>query len=674
MKCIINITLFLLILLSLSIFSVSAQPSEPGYPAALRYHLPISSVPVIILPYFDNEELIAKDTCAECGEGYGVDANVSFDFWEKSRLQIIDNQFEKVEIYRVMAVSPTAEALHVLFNHFELFPDELMFIYSPNDSLRVLGAFSMHNNKPDSTFISNFIADNTLIIEINRRPKVLNQERGVVKVQKFLHVYKDRWSFGNALGCHENVICAPWYNEWCNQIRSVVKFVRYQHDRGSNANQWRTCTGVVVNNLSNNFEPLILTAHHCTLDGDQLPFWFAYFNYQSITCDPSTNGNDLMFVSGIDVIADDHDNSGCPDIAIMRLRQEIPLQYNVFYSGWNRRAWSSLPNDGRGIGIHHPAGDVKKISEGYRVNPLLSSCVKVNWTTGYTEGGSSGSPLFVTSREIIGVLSWGWHTEDDCDDDANFFYSWLNKSWSTLSPFLAPSNEEALTHTGIDPISACQPIIYLNNQFFPGDDWQIKNQITIQAAQQVNVANVTPTVIGNSEPGHFITQHNSDYIIRAGNRITISPGFKINAPDRIGSSGIYSGTFTFGNQNRVSFQIAPCTPFIDDCGFNHQNASVVQGTPKGSGWDVLNVSNAGAISMQGVNIYPNPVSHVLYITLSEEKQQGSFAIYNLMGCKVMEGGLNAGYNASDISELSAGLYLLHIKTPEGGLHYKLVKE
>lgn len=668
MKHIMNTALVLLILLSLSIFSVKSQPSEPGYPAALKYHLPSSSLPFVNLPYFNNEELIASDTCAECGEGYGIDANVSFDFWEKSQLHLMDNQFDKVEIYRIKILSPSAEALHVIFNHFELTENELMFIYSPNDTNRILGAYSRHNNKPDLSFISNRIADKELIIEVNKRSNNINDIKGILKVGRFIHVYKDRDEFGNSLNCHENVICAPWYNDWCNQIRSVIKLLRHKANEG-----WFLCSGAVVNNLNNDFDPLILTANHCVNNGDDHANWMVFFNFQSITCTPSTNGNDLMTVSGMDVISTDDDWDACPDIALMRLRQEIPLQYNVFFSGWNRRAWSSLPNDGRGIGIHHPAGDVKKISEGYRVNPLLSSCVKVNWTTGYTEGGSSGSPLFVTSREIIGVLSWSWHEEDDCDDDANFFYSWLNKSWSTLSPFLAPGNEGALTHTGIDPISACQPIINLNNRFFPGNDWQIKNQITIQAAQQVNVANITATSIEQSP--FNVPAFNSDYIIRAGNHVTIHPGFKINAPDRTPGSGIYNfGYFPQGHQNRVSFQIAPCTPFIDDCGFNHQNALVVQGTPKGPKWDVLNVSNAGAISMQGVNIYPNPVSHVLYITLSEEKQQGSFVIYNLMGCKVMEGELNAGYNASDISKLSAGLYLLHIKTPEGGLHYKLVKE
>ncbi len=660
----------LLIILVSSLVTAQAQLSEPGYPIGLKNKLDYIEVPVLNIISINNEEKLRQlDTCKTCAEPYGFDKDYEFDFWNVAKLDIIQVGNEMFEVYRYRIHSDSAGGLHVKFADYSLGKNCKMYLYSPFDSLRVLGAYTENNNKSDKSFYSNRIHGGDMIIEINRPVNTAHLLKGNLFIKGFTYSYLRRNRFGLSLNCHENVICAPWYNEWCNQIRSVVKFLW----EDVNEERW-WCSGAVVNNLNNNFDPLILTAWHCTENGSDHANWMFWFNFQSITCDPSTNGNDLMTVNGVDVLADDHDNSGCPDITIIRLRQDIPLQYNVFYSGWNRRAWSSLPNDGRGIGIHHPAGDVKKISEGYRVNPLLSSCVKVNWTTGYTEGGSSGSPLFVTSKEIIGVLSWSWHEEDDCDDDANFFYSWLNKSWSTLSPFLAPSNEGALTHTGIDPISACQPIINLNNRLFPGNDWQIKNQITIQAAQQVNVANMTPTVIGNSEHGHFITQHNSDYIIRAGNRITILPGFKINAPDRIGSSGIYSSTFTFGNQNRVSLQIAPCTPFIDDCGFNHQNASVVQGTPKGSGWDVLNVSNAGAISMQGVNIYPNPVSHVLYITLSEEKQQGSFAIYNLMGCKVMEGGLNAGYNASDISELSAGLYLLHIKTPEGGLHYKLVKE
>ncbi|MCC6684137.1 MAG: trypsin-like serine protease, partial [Bacteroidia bacterium] len=531
MRTIFNLLVTLFLSLSMLI-TAKAQPSEPGYPAALMYQLATSNLPIINLPSFNNQELIAADTCDACGEGYGVDANVSFNFWENNLLTLIENPVEKVEIYRTKIVSPTAQALHVIFSHFELTENEQMFIYSPNDTNRVLGAYSMHNNKPDLSFISNRIADKELIIEVNRRPKNQNNTRGDLIVGRFIHVFKNRDEFGSSLNCHVNVICSPWYNTWCNQIRSVIKLLRHKENQG-----WYLCSGALINNLNYNFDPLILTANHCVDNGDDYANWVVFFNFQSITCSPSTNGNDLMTVSGVNVIATDNDWSSCPDIALLRLRQSIPEQYNVFFSGWNRRAWSSLPGDDRGIGIHHPAGDVKKISEGYRVNPLLSSCVKVNWTTGYTEGGSSGSPLFITSKEIIGVLSWSWHEEDHCADDANFFYSWLHKSWTTLWPYLAPTNSDALTLDGIDPISSCQPVLNLNRRFFPGNDWQIKNQITIQAAQQVNVANMTETTIEQSP--FNVPSFNSDYIIRAGNKITISPGFKVNSPFRFPGSGIY---------------------------------------------------------------------------------------------------------------------------------------
>ncbi|MCB9250831.1 MAG: trypsin-like peptidase domain-containing protein [Flavobacteriales bacterium] len=511
--------IFYLFALSCLSFQSTAQPPQCGYSAALYYHLPNNTIPIINLPYFNNEELIERDTCTKCGLGYGVDAIANFDFWERCQLQIVSNGYEYVEVYRLKIVSPSAKALHLIFDKFSLGPNSLMFLYSPNDTNRILGAYSMDNNKTDSSFISNSIQDGQMIIEINRRPSYQNENKGILKVNKFIHVYKSRSDFGSSLNCHENVICAPWANEWCNQIRSVVKLLRHKINDG-----WFLCSGVVVNNTNNDFDPIILTANHCVESGDDFGNWKAFFNFQSITCSPTSNGNDLMTLNGMDIVVQDADFNGCPDIAILRLREEIPAQYNVFFSGWNRRAWSSLPSDDRGIGIHHPAGDVKKISEGFRVNPLLSSCVKVNWTTGYAEGGSSGSPLFVTSKEVIGVLSWNWHEEDNCDDDANFFYSWIHKSWTSLQPHLAPSNEEALTHSGLDPILACQPILILTKSFFPGNDWQKKNRITIQAANQIVAANSIENSPFNSPP------FNSDYIITAGDRITILPGFRINTP------------------------------------------------------------------------------------------------------------------------------------------------
>jgi len=392
---------YTILLLFISTFSLGkSQPSVSGYPAGRLYQLSTSNIPIINLPFFNNDTLIAADTCESCGEAFGVDAMSEFDFWENAEMQIVYNEFDSVEIYRVRIVSPSANALHVIFSSFKLNHDEQMFIYSPNDSNRILGAFTIHNNKPDSSFTGNAIFDSEMIIEVNKRPKSINEIKGILKVRKFIHVFKNRNEFGVSLNCNNNVICAPWYNDFCNQIRSVVKY--YLHQEGFI--NWFICSGAVVNGGNGNFDPIILTAGHCIQNGTDHANWEIYFNFQSITCNPSSNGNDLMMMTGVNTLASDGGaNNDCPDIAVMRLREPIPLQYNVFHSGWSRLNLT-YPQDG--VGIHHPRGDVKKISFGPITNPLFNSCLKVTWTNGLTELGSSGSPLFASKQVVAVFITW----------------------------------------------------------------------------------------------------------------------------------------------------------------------------------------------------------------------------------------------------------------------------
>jgi hypothetical protein len=85
-----------------------------------------------------------------------------------------------------------------------------------------------------------------------------------------------------------------------------------------------------------------------------------------------------------------------------------------YYLGWDRTGNSGTG----GIGIHHPAGDVKKISL-YTMSPestdYLSNTVspdgnhwRLVWSSGTTEIYSSGSPLINNSRHVIGQLHGGY--------------------------------------------------------------------------------------------------------------------------------------------------------------------------------------------------------------------------------------------------------------------------
>ena len=76
--------------------------------------------------------------------------------------------------------------------------------------------------------------------------------------------------------------------------------------------------------------------------------------------------------------------------------------------GWDRSGNSGNP----GVCIHHPGGDLKKIST-VAYQPLSTTMSwKVQWKStengyGTTEQGSSGSPLLTAEHKVIGQLFTG---------------------------------------------------------------------------------------------------------------------------------------------------------------------------------------------------------------------------------------------------------------------------
>nr|MDQ3072874.1 T9SS type A sorting domain-containing protein [Bacteroidota bacterium] len=474
-----------------------------------------------------------------------------------------------------------------------------------------------------------------------------------------------RFEFGFSEICHTNVLCQPQYNDWCNELRAVVKYSFHRSvadpcDQEQNTGWFHGCSGVLVNRSPVDFEPVILTAQHCTVNGDMLNNWIFYFNFQSQTCTPDANGNDQMIVTGCSVLDTEHDECiKCPDITVLRLDENIPLQFNVFFSGWESRGWSDFPDNPRGVGIHHPMGDVKKISEGDIDNPLFQSCLHVDWDNVGTEFGSSGSPLFLTtSHRVVGTLSHGPPMlSPDGNED---WYNWLNKTWNTVGTHLNPGNNGVVGMDGIDPISACQNIVNLTRTFYPGNDWQNKNQIIIQASQQINIAaNGIETAISNT-PVYMPNSHNSDYIIRAGNHITIHPGFRINTPIHSDITGVYTTNFNLGSQNRVSFQIADCTPFIDECGFNHQALVYPDNDDdknSETGEEIGIIAPSPTLS-----VYPNPATGNLNVEFAENF---TLILIDMLGKTMVQGEKVAGGNLLlDISTYPPGVYYISVISGE----------
>ena len=114
------------------------------------------------------------------------------------------------------------------------------------------------------------------------------------------------------------------------------------------------------------------------------------------------------------------------------------------------------------VGIHHPSGDIKKISFDYNNASNSGNYWDVNnWEDGTTEPGSSGSPLFdgVTQR-IIGQLYGGTAS---CTSITYDTYGKTSTSWNLgMSNYLDPNNTGASFINGIDAIDLPDPELSYN--------------------------------------------------------------------------------------------------------------------------------------------------------------------------------------------------------------------
>lgn len=445
--------------LLLSAAEALSQSSPAAIPPSVRFGLVLpESVMQLASP--DVEAIHKVDRSIE-KEGspfrVAVMIPVDVDLSKSGRWTVVPGQGR---LWHLTVVAEGAKALAPYYDSFFIPAGGELFVYHD----RFSGIQDVHK-QPNAThnqhYASGFILGSSLTFEYFEPFGV--KELAKIHLSDIAFFYRrlverspsGSRDFGDSGDCEVNILCDEG-KSWQDEKKGVVRIL----SRVGSSLFW--CNGSLINNAREDFEPYVLTADHCAFwEGEyatpaNLQQWVFYLNYESAACDDPLIEPSFDKMTGATQIAHGGDagDSGS-DFYLVRLNSMVPASFDPFFLGWDRQNAAS----GEGVCIHHPQGDIKKIST--YDQPVAStqwsgngvqSHWRVFWTVtlnghGVTEPGSSGSPLFSQHGLIVGTLTGG---ESSCgntggaDYFGKFSYHWKsngNDASSQLEPWLDPDHK-----------------------------------------------------------------------------------------------------------------------------------------------------------------------------------------------------------------------------------------
>lgn len=417
---------------------------------------------------------------------FGKNINVDIDLVNESTLTQKNDTFT----YKYEIISPLAFSINLIFDQFELNANSILTIYNSEGNY-IYGPITAKENPLNGIFWTDLIKGDHIVIELSEVIKNNNMPNRL-HISSMVYGYKNLFaapnSYGDSNACENDIAC-PEGDDWRVEGNSVVMLLVDEANR--------FCSGSLINNTANNFRGFLLTAFHCldwntncSLSDDEKNAannWLFRFHYESPTCN-GIEGTSYITLNGATYRA----GSQLTDFALLEL---VTTPTFATFAGWSKTTSISQV-----VGIHHPQGDVKKISFDYH---YISSCgstlgwpggcispTNTHWTVGYddgtTEGGSSGSPIFDATHRIVGQL----HGGDDGCAPITRYYGRFDKSWTGEG-----TNDTRLSNW-LDPINS--GVSFLNTKYSISSTIS-GNTIVCSSSATYTVNNVPPNCSINWE-------------------------------------------------------------------------------------------------------------------------------------------------------------------------------
>jgi len=454
--------------------------------------------------------------------------------------------------------------------------------------------------------------------------------------------------------CNRDVNC-PEGDDWCKQKYSVAIINAPMY-----YNNWGWCSGSLLNNTNNNYIPYFLTTFHCLdqdisnsilsqTEMDNVSDWSFRFGFFREGCN---SGVVMPFFdySGADFIS----AWNTTDFALLRLEvQPQSGEYNfsdVYYNGWDRN--EDLPNSV--TGLHHPNGDLMKISVSMESHGIVDNDTHwdVDWTSGTTEGGSSGSPLYNNYQRVIGQVHYGIYpprSSDPCHPDKRTTYGMLSVSWegggtpeTRLRDWLDPDN------TGVETLDGIKmPLLKYG--------WQVLNgQNFTRYAYDV-------FKLGSNQSAPFVVNNGANLTLKAGREIVIRPCSKIlNGSTFIATiDNISCSDLVYLSENEGTYGGNICNTFPPKASIDNREFDIP--------------------SLSTLIITPNPFNDKAKVTINlTNNEEVSLSLFDLLGNKIItledQSLLSQGTHDYTITStnLNSGMYYIVFTTKNESITQKLI--
>ena len=512
-------------------------------------------------------------------------------------------------IWRLRLSSEGAKASALYFDKFDIPNGASVYVYT-SDRKIVDGPYYRSDNPDGKEYmIGNIIGDDITIEYVAPPTKSDNGKISydnttpIINIGEYAYIYRDEGGFekgtragtgfGASESCEVNINCSVGAN-WRIQQRGVARIlVREGFTTGY-------CTGTLINNTSNDGTPYFLTADHCGPNATASNFnqWKFRFNYEASGCSNPSSESSIHYTdfTGCTKVAEGSNNGGS-DFYLLKLNSfttQDAISIGAIYNGWDR---STTAPTGGGAGIHHPAGDIKKISfftampttasynGGSSMTGASNAHWKVSWVnsgdkTGVTEGGSSGSPIFNSDGRVFGTLSGGASSCDALSYSRYDLYGKMSFHWENsangstnaykLKPWLDPNNTGATTCNYYDPASSTLTVSPTSLSYTANSESKtitVSSNTSWTASSSANWLTISPTS-GSSNGTITATASANTSASQRNATITVSANgvSKTINVTQTGSSGSAS-EFTYNFEACTAWEVdnfSPCQTYDGD--------------------------------------------------------------------------------------------------------------